>query len=193
MHQGSLNLIEIKYDLKKRLSKYRFKHTIGVAKTAVSIAKKIGIDLQKAELAGLLHDYAKCIDEKKLLEIVNRSDWEIGSIELNLPAVLHAPAGAFLVQNKYGIIDKDILEAIRFHTIGDPEMGKLALIIFVADFIEPNRNYSGVDKLRKIPKKHLDKLIVSVCNKSIEYNIGKNRIIHPNTLLLRNKYLGGKF
>ena len=187
-----LELKDIKKDLKKHLSSNRYKHTEGVALTAKNIAKKMGVNIKKAELAGLLHDYAKGINENKLVELVKKSEWKVDNIEENLPSVLHAPVGAFLVQNKYDIMDKDILEAIRFHTIGSPHMGKLALIIFIADFIEPNRNYPNVNKLRKkMNKSTLEEMTVIVCDQSIKYNINKGRIIHPNTLLLRNEYLGG--
>ncbi len=192
MNLKDLDIISIKKDLKNRFSQKRYKHTEGVIKIASELASKNNINVKKAEIAALLHDYAKPLSEKELKNIVEKSHWEIDSIELKLPEVLHAPAGAFLVKSKYDIIDLDILEAIRFHTIGTPKMGKIALIIFAADFIEPNRNYPGVNRLRDIAiNRSLSELIVAVCDQTIKYNIAKDRIIHPNTLLLRNKYIGG--
>ncbi|MGM0438323.1 MAG: bis(5'-nucleosyl)-tetraphosphatase (symmetrical) YqeK [Bacillota bacterium] len=186
-------LNSIKNDLKKRLSKKRYLHTMGVVEVAIKLAKKNDVNIEKTIIAALLHDYAKPLSEKELLNYAQKMNGEIDSIEIKIPAILHAPVGAFLVKQKYDIINKDILEAIRYHTIGKPDMGKLALIIFAADFIESNRSFPGVEKLRDISDNcSLAKLIVAVCDQSIEYNIAQKKIIHPNTLLLRNEHLGGK-
>ncbi|MGM0410209.1 MAG: bis(5'-nucleosyl)-tetraphosphatase (symmetrical) YqeK [Bacillota bacterium] len=192
MNYKNLNLEKLKNDLKKRLSKKRFVHSLGVLEVATKLAKKNKANVRKAKISALLHDFAKPLSENKLKYYAKKSDFKIDSIELKIPAVLHAPAAAFLVKENYGIIDMEILEAIRFHTIGNPKMKKIALIIFVSDFIEPNRDFPGIDYLRNIAEnKCLSDLVVAVCNQSIEYNITRNKIIHPNTLLLRNEYLGG--
>lgn len=191
LKKGYLN--SIKNDLKKRLSTKRYLHTIGVVEVAIKLAKKNDVNIEKTIIAALLHDYAKPLSQKVLLNYAQKLNGEIDSIEIKIPAILHAPVGAFLVKQKYDIINKDILEAIRYHTIGKPDMGKLALIIFVADFIEPNRSFPGVEKLRDISDNYsLAKLIIAVCDQSIKYNITQKKIIHPNTLLLRNEHLGGK-
>ena len=140
-----------------------------------------------------MHDYAKPLPKKEVLKYAKRINVDIDSTEFEIPTVLHAPVGAFLVKQKYDIIDSDIFEAIRYHTIGKPDISKLALIIFVADFIEPNRDFPGVKNLRKISDKYnLSKLTAAVCDQSIKYNINLKKIIHPNTLLLRNEHIGGQ-
>lgn len=190
LKKGYLDILQ--NDLKKRFSKERYIHTQGVLEVATKLAKKNNVNLDKTIIAALLHDYAKPLSKNELLKYADRINENIDKTEIKIPSVLHAPVGAFLVKKKYDIIDKDILKAIRYHTIGNPAMSKLALIIFISDFIEPNRKYPGVEKLRDISKNKLSQLTVAVCNQSIKYNINKDKIIHPNTLLLRNEYLGGK-
>jgi len=182
----------IKNDLKNWLSKERYIHTQGVVEVATQLAQKNNVNIEKTIIAALLHDYAKPLSQKELFQYAEKINDDIDKTEMKIPSVLHAPVGAFLVKKKYDIINKDILEAIRYHTIGNPEMSKLALIIFAADFIEPSREFPGVRKLRDISKSNLSQLIIAVCDQSIKYNINKKKIIHPNTLLLRNEYLGGK-
>ena len=185
-------LDRIKNDLKNWLSKERYIHTQGVVEVATQLAQKNNVNIEKTIIAALLHDYAKPLSQKELFQYAEKINDDIDKTEMKIPSVLHAPVGAFLVKKKYDIINKDILEAIRYHTIGNPEMSKLALIIFAADFIEPSREFPGVRKLRDISKSNLSQLIIAVCDQSIKYNINKKKIIHPNTLLLRNEYLGGK-
>ena len=181
----------IKNRIKDRLSQIRFEHSLGVAETAKILAQNEGISPQKAYLTGLLHDYAKPLKKSELIELVEDSEWEIDETELRIPTIIHAPAGAILVKRDFMIKNKDILEAIRYHTIGSPDMGLLARIIFAADFIEPKRKFPGVKKLRQMVKRDLDSSIFALCDSSIKYNVDHKRIIHPNTLLLRNAYLGG--
>ena len=181
----------IKKQIKARLSKKRYKHSLGVAEVAKRLSEKEEGDPHKAYLTGLLHDYAKPLSNDELIEIIDQSEWEIDNVERKIPEIIHAPAGAELVKREYGIHDREVLEAIRYHTIGCPKMGLLARIIFAADFIEPNRKYPGVDKLRQLVKDNLDLSITALCDSSIKYNLEHNKLIHPNTLLLRNAYLGG--
>mgnify|MGYP000397317578 CR=1 FL=1 len=185
-------LDNLENELKNWLTKERYIHTQGVIEVAVQLAQKNNVNIKKTITAALLHDYAKPLNQKELYKYAKKINGDIDKTEMKIPSVLHAPVGAFLVKKKYDIIDKDILEAIRYHTIGSPDMSKLALIIFAADFIEPNREFPGVRKLRDISKGNLSQLIVAVCDQSIKFNINKKKIIHPNTLLLRNEYLGGK-
>jgi predicted HD superfamily hydrolase involved in NAD metabolism len=162
-----------------------------VARVAEKLAKKKGLPPKKAYLTGLLHDIAKSLSRDKLIDLVKDSDWGIDKLEEKIPEIIHAPAGAVLVREIYGIKDRAVLEAIRYHTIGSPTMGDLAQIIFVADFIEPNRNYPGLKLIRQLAKNNFDSAIIAICDSSIKYNIKKDRLIHPNTLFLRNTYLGG--
>jgi predicted HD superfamily hydrolase involved in NAD metabolism len=176
--------------IKKRFNRNRYEHSLGVADFAEVLAKKEGVDVFKARLAGLLHDYAKGLSEENILYLANEAKLDIDEWERMIPRILHAPVGAYLVHRDLKIEDKDVLEAIRFHTIGSPDMGILAQIIYIADFVEPNRDFDDIDIVRYEVNKGLTPGIIAVSSYSIKYNIEKNRIIHPNTLFLRNSFLG---
>lgn len=175
--------------LKERFTQDRYRHSLGVAKEAERLARREGLDEEKAYLGGLLHDYAKGLDEEELRRLGRLSSWEIDDDELAMPELLHAPAGAYLVQQELGVKDPEIMEAIRYHTIGNPTMGKLAVIIYIADYIEPNRDFPGVENARGEVEKGIVPGIITITSNLIKYNIDRGRLIHPNTLLLRNAYL----
>ena len=171
----------------------RYNHIMGVVEVAEKMAKREGASSEKARIAALLHDYAKNCPEEELLEIISDGHWSVDQVELEIPELLHAPASACLAEKEFGISDQGILEAIRFHTIGNPEMGKLAKIIYVADYIEPFRDFPGLESVREMSLRGLELAIIAICNNTIKYNIARGRIIHPNTLELRNSYLRRKF
>ena len=141
-------ILYIRRRLKKKMDEDRFEHTIGVAYTSVCLAMRYGEDLHKAELAGLLHDCAKCIpNEEKLalcknikLDKCKRNNIPITKAQEQSPSLLHAKLGAFIAADHYRIKDQDILNAIENHTTGRPAMSLLEKIVFVADYIEPRRN-----------------------------------------------------
>ena len=142
-------MAEQKYDvqamnktLRKYMDKGRFVHTQGVRYTSTALAMAHGIDLEKAEVAGLLHDCAKCISDSKKLKICEKNDIPVSSAERENPFLLHAKVGAYIAEEKYHVDDPDILSAIRFHTTGRPGMSMLEQIVFIADYIEPLRNKS---------------------------------------------------
>lgn len=178
-------------EIKNKLPESRYLHSLAVADTAEMIADRENYSCEKARQAGLLHDYAKNLSLSELFNIseIIIDKWKIDQEELAIPHLLHAPVAAYLAETKLGVSDYEVLEAIRFHTIGSAEMGKLAQIIFIADFIEPGRNFKEADIIRKELEKGIDRAIILICNYSIKYNIDKQRIIHPNTLHLRNAYL----
>ena len=182
---------DILLEIKSKMPVKKYKHSIAVADTAEMIASKENFSIKKARQAALLHDYAKAMSITELRNIADLiiDEWNIDKEELLIPYVLHAPVSAYLAKTKLGISDMEVLEAIRFHTIGSPDMGKLAQIIFLADFIEPNRNFSEADTIRSQLEKGLEETIILICSYSIKYNIDLQRIVHPNTVRLRNAYL----
>ncbi len=128
----------IEEDLKKILSQERFYHTQGVQKEAIELAKRYGVDIKKAELAGLLHDCAKCMQNEELKNFISENIKDIDKNELKNYKTLHAPVGAYFAHSKYKIDDKEIIDAIRWHTLGRINMSLLEKIIFLADKIEKN-------------------------------------------------------
>lgn len=125
--------------LKKRMDKERYWHTLGVAYTAACMAMRFGEDFERAYLAGLLHDCAKCSTDEEKLALAAEAGIPVNDIEQRSPGLLHAPLGAYLAQKEFGIRDEEICSAIHYHTLGKPEMTTLEKIIFVADYVEPNR------------------------------------------------------
>ncbi|MGM0602072.1 MAG: bis(5'-nucleosyl)-tetraphosphatase (symmetrical) YqeK [Bacillota bacterium] len=175
--------------IKSRINSERYKHTSGVVETALRLAENKDVNLNKVEKAAYLHDIAKDKSLKEIKELIRESDFVIDELEISIPAVLHAPAGAVIAEKEFAVHDKEILEAIRFHTLGHPDMGLTALIIFAADFIEPHRDFPGVEKIRKIIYNDFNRGIIKICSNMIKYQIETEKIIHPNTVMLRNKFL----
>ena len=140
---------KMEYKLKKALDKERYIHTKGVEKTARKMAEIFGEDVEKAALAGLLHDCAKCLSLDKMLKAVR--DYPIDELMSKNKSLLHSAAGRCLAESVYGVTDPDVLEAIRWHTTGHAGMTRLEKIIYLADIIEPSRKpFPGIEKLRKL-------------------------------------------
>ncbi len=151
--------------LRKTLSKERYRHTLGVEKTAVELARRYGEDVEKARLAALLHDCARCLDSGEMRRLVgNRAG------NTTLRALMHAPAGAALARQKYGVEDHAVLSAIRWHTTGHEGMTKLEKIVYLADFIEPNRpDYPGLAELRAEAFRDLDSAVRLAAENTMRY------------------------
>ena len=127
---------EIRNWLKENLYEERYIHSLGVMDAAIELAGMFGLDEEKAKTAGLLHDAAKCFSNEKLLDIIHKNIPEVQDCELLNYKTLHAPVSAYLAKEKFGVVDKDILDAIRWHTLGKCEMSDFEKIIFLADKIE---------------------------------------------------------
>lgn len=133
-----MNTDFIKKTLKESLSEERYNHTLGTADCALKLAKKYGLDEKKAYLAGLLHDCAKCKSNDELLKIIKQELKNIDEGELQNYKTLHAPVGEYFARTMYNTDDSEILNAIRYHTIGRVNMSLFEKIIFLADKIEEN-------------------------------------------------------
>lgn len=164
------NFKNITKDLKSSLDKERYEHTIGVSYTSICLAMKYDVDLEKAEIAGLLHDCAKCITDDKKLKKCIEHNISINEAEKAKPSLLHAKLGAFIAMDKYGIQDKEIINAILKHTTGAQEMTMLEKIIFVADYIEPNRDKAtNLKEIRKTAFEDIDKAVYLIMRDTLEY------------------------
>ncbi|MBO6179015.1 MAG: bis(5'-nucleosyl)-tetraphosphatase (symmetrical) YqeK [Selenomonadaceae bacterium] len=181
---------EMKNELQKRLKESRFIHSLGVADTAVKLSKKFGADEKKAYIAGLLHDAAREFKNEDLIFEAKKRSIEIDEVERATPLLLHAPIGAVLVKERYGVIDEEISLAIATHTVAGRNMTKLQKIIYFADMIEPNREYPGVNELREFAQNHtLDEIMLKALSESIIFVIEKNGLLHPDTIAARNELL----
>lgn len=180
---------EAKKIIELRLSANRFIHSCNVADVAVKLANHYGVDEEIAYLAGLLHDYAKGLSGDILLKIAEENQLIEDDIEYLIPDVLHAKVGAFLLK-KDGITDNnDILQAVDYHTLGAINMNELDKIIFLADMIEPSRDYPTLDRLHCLAFKNLDEAMLFGLESTIKYCIEKKRLLHPKTIAVRNKFL----
>lgn len=161
---------EIQNDLKKKLKPSRYRHTLGVVKTAGKLAEIHGCDTRKAEMAALLHDCAKYLDDDTKIAMCREYGVEITETELLNPTLLHAKCGAITAREEYGIRDEEILHAIQVHTTGAPAMNLLDKIIFVADYIEPGRDQAPhLKELRKLAGENIDQVTFRIMEDTVNY------------------------
>ncbi|MGN1023426.1 MAG: bis(5'-nucleosyl)-tetraphosphatase (symmetrical) YqeK [Lachnospiraceae bacterium] len=169
-------------ELEKQLKYSRFVHTMGVTFTATSLAMRYGADVKKAELAGLLHDCAKYVPVDEMERICKEGGLEISSFERGNSALLHSKAGSVLARTKYGITDKEVLDAIRFHTTGRPGMTLLDKIVFVADYMEPGREEApDLSTVRPLAFSDLDQALLQILSDTLDYLEGTGKKIDPMT------------
>ncbi|MGM8213903.1 bis(5'-nucleosyl)-tetraphosphatase (symmetrical) YqeK [Virgibacillus sp. W0430] len=171
---------DLKSHIKSQMTQNRWEHTVRVTETAIQLANLYEESVEKVEIAALFHDYAKCWTSDALKDYL--VDHQICTDVLNFNKELwHAPVASHLIQQKFGIKDTHILDAIRYHTTGRPNMSKLELIVFVADYIEPGRLFSGVDEVRQAARKDLNYAAwIALCN-TIEFLCKKRATIYPDT------------
>lgn len=177
---------EIEFKLINNIGINRYNHSLSVMKVAMKLADTYGADIEKAKIAGLLHDCAKYNDNTYLLKRLKDSDIILDNIMLNNTELIHGPLGAVIAEKEYHIKDMEILDAIRYHTTGRANMTLLDKIIYLADYIEPGRKFPGVDKVREISYVNIDKALIRALNNTIRYLIDLNKEIHPDTILARN-------
>ncbi len=182
-----MDIKEIETDLSNKLSKKRFIHTLGVVNSAMYLAKKYGANIEDAHLAALLHDCAKEIPLLEMRDLV--ADLPCDQDMLHSGALLHGLAGMVLANTQYGVTNPDILEAIRVHTTGKENMSKLDKIIFLADYIEPNRKFPGVNDIRLAAEQSLDVGVLCGFDMTIRHLIDSGDSIYPLTILSRNDLL----
>ena len=179
---------EIKTKLKAILKESRYLHSLSVAKTAESLAQKYGADTDKAYIAGLVHDCAKCFSTEELLDKMDGYNIKPDSETLASPPLWHSFVGAYEAKEVYGIEDEEIFDAIYYHTLGKEKMPLLTAIIYLADAIEPMRNYPGVELIRSQAGKSLEKAIYLYTKGTIDYVKRRGLKLHPNALKVRDYY-----
>ncbi len=141
--------------------------------------------------AALFHDSAKEMSKAQMRSLLRKGPFLLDAEEKNLPALWHPFAGANLAYHEWGCRNKDILEAIRCHTLGMAGMGKLAQALFVADYIEPGRRFEGLAKARKAAKKSLAKGVRIKAAQTLAYLLATRRKIHPRLVETWNDFAGG--
>lgn len=176
------DLKKIRRAMEKCQDEKRFQHTLGVTYTAASLAMVYDEDIRKAQIAGLLHDSAKCMDNEKRISICKKHNIGITEVERKNPFLLHAKVGSFIAMNTFGIHDADIINAILNHTTGRPGMSLLEKIIFVADYIEPSRKQApNLKKIRKLAFEDLDQALITILHDTLRYLNSIDGEIDPMT------------
>ncbi len=181
-----MDFTEIKNRLKSMLTYERYIHSIGVSEFARDLAKLYNYDIDRAYIAGLLHDCARDLDENKLREYALSCNINIGEIEEFYPILLHAPVGACIAQRNFGISDHEILQAISSHTVLNENPTLLDKIIYVSDLGEPGRRFDEAEKIREEAKRDLDKTVIFAIDITFRYLMDKEMLIHPATFFARN-------
>ncbi|MDD3852479.1 MAG: bis(5'-nucleosyl)-tetraphosphatase (symmetrical) YqeK [Syntrophomonadaceae bacterium] len=175
--------------IRQRLSPSRFQHSREVARVARELAEIFGVDADKAYITGLLHDYAKGLSGAELLSAAEKGDLIQHEMDYQIPDLLHAPVGAWLLQQELEIEDQEILKAVAVHTTGDLNMSKLEEIIYLADMVEPGRDYPGQDRLKCLAYRDLKQAMLFGLETTLRYCLDEGRLIHPRTVEVRNAYL----
>lgn len=159
-----IDIIKLRKEMDEVQKNSRLEHTIGVAYTAASLAMCHGADVEKALIAGYLHDCAKHLSGEELLKICKKNDLPTSETEVKNPgSLLHGKVGAFLAKEKYGVEDAEILSAICYHTTGHPGMTLLEKIIFLSDYMEPGRDKApNLSLIRELIYKDIDKALLKV-------------------------------
>lgn len=170
------------------LRKKRFQHVLRVEKTAVKLAQLYGVDTQKASIAGLCHDYAKQRPDEDFIKVIKQKGLNPELLNYG-NAIWHGIVGAEMVKDELGIDDEEILNAIRQHTTGAPHMTKLAQIVYMADYIEPARDFEGVEKARQLAKTDLSAAVAYQTKSTLLYLLKQGVAIYPETLATYNAWV----
>lgn len=176
--------------LKSKINDRRFEHSLGVEYTAACMAMVHGADVEKARIAGLLHDCAKCLPTKEKLEKARKHKLAVSKFEEKNPDMLHGKLGAYYAKVRYEVDDQEILDAITYHTTGRPNMTLLDKIIFVADYIEPNRKeLKDMDIIRREAFVDLDKCVIHILKNTLDYLDNTTNDIDMMTQMTYNYYI----
>jgi predicted HD superfamily hydrolase involved in NAD metabolism len=183
-----MDVDQLKKELVQRMPKERYEHVLRVTETAKKLAEKYQISVVKAEQAALFHDIAKFkdkTDQRLVLEKANE-DSRLFSFHKEL---WHAPVGAIIARDEFGITDEDILNAIRYHTTGRANMSPLEKLIYISDMIEPGRNFPGVDELREKAAENFNTAMEACIYQSVQFLVNKRVPVFPDSIDCYNQHV----
>lgn len=176
--------------LQERIGENRLEHTLSVVDEALRLAKIHKAPEDKVKIAALLHDFAKNLSLEESLRLVEEHGLELDDVTVTSTELTHGPLGAKMVREFFNIGDQEILNAIAYHTTGRENMSTVEKIVFLADFIEPGREFEGIEAIRSKAEEDLDEAILMALDSTITYLLRKKSIIHVNTVHARNYLLG---
>lgn len=171
---------KIRTEMQNRLSEKRRKHTEAVVKEALALCRKYGGDPEKAETAALFHDFCRGLDPEETDRLV--TEWGLDSRYLGNSNLAHGKLAAVLARKEYGIEDGDVLNAIAYHTTGRADMSLLEKIVYLADAIEPGRDYPGAEELRRLAEEDLDRACLMALDNSIRFVKEKGAALDEDTV-----------
>lgn len=180
-----MNREQLKQMVKQQMPEQRWQHTLGVIEASLHLADRYGADRDQAELAAILHDYAKYWPTEALRQIIRNEGLPAELLQYD-KQLWHAPVGAFIAEHELGIDDEHVLNAIRYHTSGRAGMTLLEKVICVADYIEPGRVYPGVESIRRLAEDNLDHALIAGFDTTIRFLLEQGKPIFPLTILARN-------
>lgn len=181
-----MDIETIMHKLKDQLNEKRYLHSVNVMNVSAELARVYKADENKARLAGILHDCAKGLKGDEAIDYAKKIGYCPDEIELAQSGLLHGIIGEHLARVEYGVADKEILDAIRWHTTGRAGMSVLEKIIYVADYIEPLRSFDGIEEMRKAAYEDLDLCVVLCADSTIKYVLRKGYLLHQKTVETRN-------
>ena len=176
----------IEKELLKDIGEKRYSHSLRVMETALKLCQIYNEKEDRVRLAAILHDCGKMLDQAQLLQASKDFDIVLDEYMENNIELIHAPLGAKIAEKKYKIKDQEVLNAIKYHTTGRENMTLLDKIIFIADYIEPKRNFEGIDEIRQLAPIDIDRSIVLAMDKTIKFLIDNKNLIHTKTIVARN-------
>lgn len=186
-----LDFITTERKLQSALSIGRYIHTMGVVKTALRLAENYNVDKHKVHMAALLHDCAKDYPPEMKKRFCKEFHVPVDEIMLSCIDLTHAFLGAEVAKREYGVMDEEILNAIRYHTTGRKSMTAIEKIVFIADYIEPNRKvFDTLEEARKLAFEDMDKAMMFILQHTIAYVKERNRPLHPLSVEAFNYYSG---
>ena len=175
--------------IESRLKPERYRHSIGVMETAREMAVRFGEEPERAQLAGILHDCGKQYGHEESLRLMDALGYFPNDVERFDPSLLHGRIGAVLARERFKVEDDGILSAIACHTTGKVGMSLLDKIIYIADYIEPNREGDWVYPMRAMAFRDLDRCLVMCADSTLTFVMKKGMPIHPDTVRMRNALL----
>ncbi len=166
-------------------------HVQQTAKVARELATLHGVDPERAEIAALVHDVADPLSEHELIVRAEHYGIPVSLTEARVPRLLHAPVGAEILRDEWGIEDEEILDAVRYHVTGAPVMSPLVKVVFIADKIEPDRDhyYSGLDAIRAIARANLDEAVLRLYGWRVSALIADGQPVHEQLVSARNSLI----
>ena len=179
-------------DLEQRLGHRRFEHTLGVAATAERLARLYGVDKRKARLAGLLHDWDKSYDDAGIRCRAEELGLAVDPYVFEeMPQLLHGPTAAAALAQAFPELPRDVVQAIERHTAGAVGMTDLDMVVYIADALEPGRDYQGLEDIRSLEGKvALEELYLATFRHVFLNLVERRKRIHPHSIEIWNYYIG---